>query len=77
MTDDDRRATEVLEAFKPLAGLKMPIANDRRPWTEDDDWLVCPCGSSTYRVMKRDGLCHVLCAKCEADHTINVWEPEA
>lgn len=51
-------------------------ANAPRSWTKDDDWLVCACGSFAFNVMKRGGLSHVLCAKCETDHTVNVWEPE-
>ncbi len=58
----------------PDSGDGPDAANDGRFWTRHDDWLVCACGSDNFRVMHRDGLNHVLCAKCEADFTEVVWE---
>jgi hypothetical protein len=46
-------------------------ANDPRPWTTEDDWYVCPCGSPSFGLKRnpKTGWLHILCLKCDMDNS--------
>jgi hypothetical protein len=56
----------------------MNPANDARTWDKDDDWWVCGCGSQDFWIRRnaKSGFCHVICRKCEQDHTVVVFRGE-
>jgi hypothetical protein len=54
-------------------GVPMP-ANDPRTWDTSDDFLVCDCGSGDFwiKLDRATGFHHVICKKCEADHSMAI-----
>jgi hypothetical protein len=53
--------------------MRSKPANDGRQWTTDDWWYACRCGSTAFHILWRDNRGWLICSKCEADNTMEVF----